>query len=176
MRKPILIILCILCLGAQGCATYMYHGSIDAMDSAGKERHFILYWSKTDGLLWPAKAGPASLLTECGNPVIFVERPEGIVFRGTPGQDAPVGTPATMTQPEIPCGSFIGETKFVAFDEGPVMLRISCEPVTDEFAVQPRRYLQARPEPYRFDIISTKEWSLFGKDPVAPDPPSCRQP
>lgn len=176
MRKTSLIFLCILCLGAQGCATYMYQGSMDAMDSAGQERQFILYWPKTDGLLWPAKAGPASLLTECGNPVMFVERPEGIVFRGTPGQDAPATGPATMTGPEIPCGSFVGADRFVHIEDGPVLLLISCEPVTDEFSTQPRRYLKTRPDPYRIEITSTKEWSLFGKNPVAPDPPPCRQP
>ena len=176
MRKSWILFLLVMSLAAQGCANYLYQGRFDALDSDGRERAFVLYWPKTDGVLWPAKAGPAVLLTECGIPVTFDQQPEGIVFRGIPGQDAPVADDAGATAQVIPCGVFVGATKLKAIEDGSVQIMIKCRPLTNEFAVQPRRYLQARPDPYRIEVTSTKEWSLFGKTPQAPQAPPCDPP
>ena len=144
------------------------------MDSAGRERQVVLYWSKTRGLLTRPKAGPASLLTECGAPVMFVEQPQGIVFRGTPGQDRQVIGEADASLPtEIPCGSFIDRKHFVEIPSGPLKLTVFCEPVADEFSAGRRTYIQARPEPYEFDMTATRKWSLTGKVPEAPAPLPC---
>ncbi len=176
MRKSWLVLVLVLSLAAQGCANYMYTGRFDALDSDGREWEFVLYWSKTDGVLWPAKAGPAVLLTECGMPVTFDQQPEGIVFRGIPGQDTSVEADPGPTEQVIPCGSFVGASELKAIEDGPVKILIKCRPLTGDFSVQPRRYLQARPEPYRVEVTSTKEWSLFGKTPQAPEPPPCDSP
>ena len=176
MRKQWLFLMLVLSLAAQGCANYMYQGRFDALDSDGREREFVLYWPKTDGVLWPAKAGPAMLLTECGNSMTFDQQPEGIVFRGSPGQDAPVEAAPGTAEQEFPCGSFIGPKKLTAIEDGPVKVLIKCKPLTDEFSTQTRKYLQARPEPYLIEVTSTKKWSLFGKTPQAPASPPCRQP
>ncbi len=176
MRKSWIFLLLVLSLAAQGCANYMYQGRFDALDSDGRQREFVLYWSKTDGVLWPAKAGPAVLLTECGIPVTFDQQPEGIVFRGSPGQDAPVDTDEGSAGQVISCGAFIGATQLKTIEDGPVLILIKCKPLTGDFAVQPRRYLQARPEPYRIEVTSTKTWSLFGRTPQAPEVPPCDPP
>jgi hypothetical protein len=174
--KKILLILLLPCLNLQGCTNYLYMGQIQAIDSDSKERQVILYWSKTRAMLAKAKAGPASLLTQCGSPIMFVEQPQGIVFRGTPGQDKLViGETNNSTLHEIPCGSFINQRRFVDISNGSLMLTIFCEPISNDFSIGSKSYIQARQEPYQIDITSTKSWSLTGKVPEAPVPPSCNE-
>jgi len=163
-------------LSLQGCTNYLYQDRIQAMDSAGRERQIVLYWSKTKGLFTKPKAGPASLLTECGAPIMFVEQPPGIFFRGTPGQDRLIIGVADASIPtEIPCGSFISQKRFVDIPSGPLRLTVFCEPVAGEFSVGRRTYIQARQEPYEFTMTATRKWSLTGKVPEGPVPPPCNE-
>jgi hypothetical protein len=172
--KRILPILVVLGLSLQGCSSYLYEGKIQAKDSAGRDRQVIIYWTKTGGFFAKPKAGPARLLTECGTPIMFEEQPQGIVFRGTPGQDRVViGEPALSMPTEVPCGSFIGPKLFLDIAGGPLKLTILCEPVADKSSEESRTYIQAREEPYEFPITSIKKWSLSGKAPEAPAPPVC---
>jgi hypothetical protein len=55
-------------------------------------------------------------------------------------------------------------------------MAIYCQPVSDEFAVQKRNYLVARPEPHLFSITEKiNRWSFFGE--TLPEPPAqeCRE-
>jgi hypothetical protein len=156
---------------AGGCATYVYQGHIRANDSLGVQREALLYWTRTDPLVGKAKAGPAVLRTACGTPVTYVEHPDAIVFRGTPGQDRLAGQNASVG-PNQECGRFLHYRRFVAIGPGNVRLTIHCEPLTDAFSVG-RAYLHARPEPYTFPIEVTRHWSLFGGAPDIPTPPAC---
>ncbi len=171
MRRLPIVSLGLLVGVLQGCANYLYQGEITAQDSSGQERRVVLYWPKTDPLLGDPKAGPAILLTQCGARITFVERPERIVFRGTPSQDRPSGQDVTISEGQI-CGRFVGEKRFVDIDGGTLSLIISCEPITSEFSLN-RAYLRASPDPYQFQIKEDKSWSLFGKVPDAPKPPAC---
>ena len=80
-----------------GCTNLLYQGELTAQDAFGNERHFLLYWTRTDPLIGQGKAGPAILLTECSplTRIDFADQPEGIVFRGTPGFDRLPGQTGT---------------------------------------------------------------------------------
>jgi len=172
------LLLCIWSVAVlAGCTNLLYQGEISAKDSYGKERHFVLYWTKSDPLIGEAKAGPAILLTECSplTRIDFNEQSEGIVFRGMPGLDqlADGGGPATQN---MICGKFTNYGKFTEAKEGPLLLAIFCKPVQNEFAVQPRNYLAAGQEPHVFTIVEKiRRWSVFGETLPGPPVPECRE-
>jgi hypothetical protein len=161
-----------------GCANSLYQGELAAADAYGKERRFVLYWTKTAPFLGQAKAGPAILLTECSplTRIDFGDRPEGVVFRGTPGFDLLPGQ-AGEVNPDTICGKVINYATLGDAKEGPLALAIYCQPAPgDGFAVQPRNYLAARPEPYVFPIDEKiKKWSLGGETLEGPPAPECRE-
>jgi hypothetical protein len=163
----------LLVTAASGCANHVYQGGISALDSNGKERQVVIYWTKTDPLVGEAKAGPASLLTECGIPIFFEEQETGILFRGIPGQDhLIIGEGEDGI--DMVCGRFEDQNKFTEIEDGTLSVSVYCVPLVDEFSIGSRRsYLQARQDPYRFQITSRKEWSLFGKIPEVPGPLEC---
>ena len=160
-----------------GCANVLYQGDLVAPDASGKERHFVLYWTKTDPMLGQAKAGPAILLTECSpsTRIEFDDQPEGIVFRGMPGFDR-LPRQTVALERDYVCGKVINYTTLREAHAGPLTMTIYCQPVPgDDFAVQPRNYLAALPEPYSFSIVEkTKTWSLFGETLAGPSVPECR--
>ena len=82
MRRIVLLVCSTALLLISGCTNFLYQGEISARDAYGKERQFILYWTRKDPLIGSATAGPAILLTECSplTRIDFSERPEGIVF------------------------------------------------------------------------------------------------
>jgi hypothetical protein len=160
-----------------GCANFLYQGEITAPDSLGKERHFIIYWTKTDPLIGQAKAGPAILLTECSpaTRIDFADQPEGIVFRGMPGFERLPGQTGTVSLNQI-CGRVTNYHSLTEAMEGSMTIRMECAPISDEFAVQPRNYLAARPEPYTFPIVEKeKKWSFTGETLPGPGVPPCRE-
>jgi hypothetical protein len=160
-----------------GCANTLYQGELVAPDASGHERHFVLYWTKTDPLLGQAKAGPAILLTECSpfTRIEFDDQPEGIVFRGTPGFDR-LPSQTVALERDYVCGKVINYATLRDAHAGPLAMAIYCQPAPgDDFAVQPRNYLAAQPEPYSFPVVEkTRRWSLFGETLAAPPVPECR--
>lgn len=158
---PMAVMLC-------GCTHYLYHGTIQAEDSAGVERETILYWTRTDPLVGPAKADTAVLRSACGTPVSYVTRPEGIVFIGTPGEDRPAGESESVERGQA-CGRFLDHERLVDVGRGAVELTVRCEPVTGEFSVG-RAYLKAREHPYTFVMHVERDTSLFGNVFQAPVP------
>ena len=176
IRRRVYLLAAVLWATA-GCTNLLYQGDLAALDAYGKERHFVLYWTKTDPLLGETKAGPAILLTECSplTRIEFADQPEGIVFRGMPGLDRPPGQ-ATATDPNQICGKVITYTTWREAHAGPLGVAIYCQPVPgNEFAVEPRNYLAAKPEPYSFPVVEKiSRWSLFGETLSGPPVPECR--
>jgi hypothetical protein len=162
-----------------GCVNSLYQGELAAADAYGKNRHFLLYWTKTDPLIGQSKAGPAILLTECSplTRVEFGDRPDGIVFRGMPGFDLLPGQ-IGVVNPDPICGKVLNYTTLGDARAGPLAVAIYCRPAPgDGFAVQPRDYLAARPEPYVFPIDEKiRNWSLWGETLPGPPVPECREP
>lgn len=161
----------------EGCTNYLYQADLQALDAFGKERQVVLYWTMTDQLIGASKAGPAMLLTECSpfTRIDFRERPEGVVFQGTPGQDRLPGEPGAISQGTV-CGKFISYQTLLEAKAGPLLVQMRCLPVSDEFALAPRNYLAARPQPYLFQVEEkARKWSLTGVTLEAPDVPECRE-
>ncbi|MBI1920425.1 MAG: hypothetical protein HYS23_05000 [Geobacter sp.] len=159
-----------------GCANFLYQGEITALDSYGKERHFVLYWTKTDPLIGEAKAGPAILLTECSpfTRISFDEQPDGLIFRGMPGLDRLPGQGGAV-DPNLICGKVTNQAKWTEVKVGALAVAIFCEPVPNEFAVEPRNYLAVRPQPYTFMVAEkVKKWSFLGETLEGPPVPACR--
>jgi len=165
----------ILCI-VSGCTNFLYQGEISAQDAYGKERHFVLYWTRTDPLIGQAKAGPAILLTECSplTRIDFSEQVEGIVFRGMPGFDRLPGQSGATDQNVI-CGKVANYARWTDAKEGALFVAAFCEPVPNDFALEPRNYLAVRSEPYSFPIIEkVKRWSFLGETLEGPPVPECR--
>jgi hypothetical protein len=172
MRNGILLLTIFI---LSGCTNYLYQGNIKALDSEGNERNVTLYWNKTVPFIGDDKAGPASLITECGNLITFDEQVDGIVFRGSPDRDVVVSTGLKASIREV-CGEFLKHARFVGIGEGELQVMINCKPQPgDEFSLSSRRYIAASETPYTFNVSSHKEWSLLGKTHQSPAVPDCRE-
>lgn len=159
------------------CTHSLHHAELDTVNSKGDLRKSVIYWSKTGKLIGAPKAGPILLMTACSTRRIhFDETEHGVVFRGTPGQDRIPGQPGTVAEGAI-CGEIQSASKTTDLQAGPLSLTVHCEAMTDEFSIRPGlfspSYIQARQEPYRFDIQEERSWSLLGRTPDAPEPPAC---
>ena len=175
MRIRFLVLATIL-LFSSGCTNLLYQGELTAQDAFGNERHFLLYWTRTDPLIGQAKAGPAILLTECSpfTRIDFADQPEGIVFRGMPGFDRLPGQTAPDNR-NLVCGKITSYSSLNEAHEGPLAMAIFCQPISDEFAVQKRNYLAARSEPYTIPVSEKiNRWSFFGETLPGPPVPDCR--
>jgi len=173
VSRTVKLFLALIAVLLQSCANYLYTGEITASDADGKLRQSIIYWSKTKAWLGKPKAGQAIVLTECGVPIRYDQRPEHIVFRGTPGDDKIPGQPPPATD-DLVCGQFVRNDRLVDIEAGEVKLTVLCEAVNDEFSALKRSYLKARPEPYTFVVTRSKSTSLLGKVPDAPVTPECK--
>jgi hypothetical protein len=176
MRKIILFVGATALLLTSGCTNFLYQGEMSARDAYGKERQFVLYWSKKDPLIGAATAGPAILLTECSplTRIDFSERPEGIVFMSSTDRDRLPGQDGTINQNLI-CGRVTNYARLAEAKEGALSVAILCEPIPNDFAVEPRNYLAAQPQPYSFPIVEKmKKWSLLGETLGGPPVPECR--
>ncbi len=160
-----------------GCTHSLYHAELDTLNSEGGPRKSVIYWSKTESLFGAPKAGPILLLTTCSTRRIHLDETDrGIVFRGTPGQDRIPGQPGTVTEGTI-CGQVQSASKITDLQAGLLSLTVHCEAMTDEFSIQTGlfspAYIQARQQPYHFDVHEKRSRSLLGKTPAAPEPPMC---
>lgn len=49
---------------------------------AGKTREILVYWNRTERLLWfDTVAGAVRIKTQCGSTIVFEEKEVGIIFR-----------------------------------------------------------------------------------------------
>ncbi len=177
--KRFFLLAAALWLATAGCANSLFQGELTAADAYGKDRRFVLYWTRTDPLIGQSKAGPAILLTECSplTRIEFSDQPEGILFRGMPGSDIPPGQGGTVERDPV-CGKVTNYTALSEAHAGPLDVVIYCRPAPgDGFAVQPRNYLAARSEPYIFPIDEkVRRWSFWGETLPGPSVPECRDP
>lgn len=159
-----------------GCTNYLYQGQFSGTDAYGKERHYILYWPKTEQLLGTTKAGPAVLLTECSlTKIDFDDQPQGIIFRGEQERDRLPGSNSSVGRDQL-CGKILNYAELADISAGNIQLEIDCEPISDDFAIQPRNYPKAKPGPYVIPVIEKiKKWSLTGETLPAPTL-DCLQP
>lgn len=155
-----------------GCGTtYSYHGYLASIDNTGTQRTFLLYWSKTERLLWFDEAeGTVRLLPENGKVIKFVEGESGIVLRrdpaildqGGPERAVPVGGE---------CGRVLTADLVEELPEGDVKLVIWCDGIGDEFAIGGKLIiLKPRDEPYIFTIRRVEASTLPGGAPGFPRP------
>ena len=172
MRNTTIALTGLLILLLQGCTNYMYTGRMTALDSQGEERLVVMYWPKTDPWFGKRKAGPVTLLTECGIPIRFDQQDEGIVFRGIPGDDKYLDR-ETPNVSEFECGRFIGDALLTEIDDGSASFVIQCEPINGEMSAIIRTYIAAKNSAYEIDMTSTREKSLTGKTLDGPPPIPC---
>lgn len=168
----------VLLLLASGCTNTLYRANLDVLNSEGQKRKSTLYWTKTDKLIGESKAGPIVLMTACSTRRInFDDTATGIVFRGTPGQDRIAGQNDSVTE-GIVCGQIDNVPRISELKSGPLVLTIKCEAIDDEFSVRDglysSAYIQARDNPYRFNVFESSNLSFFGTIPEAPAPPECQ--
>lgn len=177
--KPFTKILCesTWILFTCACTNTVYQGKLEVLNSQGQAEKALVYWTKTEKLIGESKAGPVVLLTSCSTRHIdFEDSADGIVFRGTPGQDRLMGQSGSVAE-ESECGKIENARMITELSAGPLNLNIGCEALMNDFAVLRGPfspfYIQARKEPYQFDIQENSIFSLFGTIPEAPKPPDC---
>jgi hypothetical protein len=176
MRRRFLLLGATALLFTSGCTNFLYQGGVSARDSYGNERQFVVYWTKKEPLIGEPTAGPAILLTECSplTRIDFSERAEGIVFLSSTDRDRLPGQNSAVDQNLI-CGKVTNHAKLTEAKEGLLSVVILCEPVLNDFAVEPRNYLAAQAQPYSFPIVErVKKWSFFGETLGGPSVPECR--
>jgi len=176
MRRFILYVCASTLLLASGCTNYLYQGEMSARDAYGNERQFVLYWSKKEPLIGDATAGPAVLLTECSplTRIDFSERAEGIVFLSSSDRDRLPGQGGAVN-PNLICGRVTDHVRLTEAKAGTLSLAILCEPIPNDFAVEPRNYPAAQAQPYVFPIVEkVKRWRLLGETLEGPPVPECR--
>lgn len=162
-----------------GCATTtLYTAHMEAQNSAGQDREFVLYWNTTTSVFSGTKASPLTLLTQCSSRTIqYEERPvtdsaqstTQIVFRGEPGFDT--ATDSMELPPSGVCGRVLSADRLQNLRGPRIEFTVNCKPVSgDPFAVQDDNYLQARDIPYVVDVtaMNTKDLSA-----ATPHRPSC---
>ena len=155
-----------------GCAQVAYFGRLEAQDSADTPREVVVYWTKTERMLWfDTVSGGVRVLTECStNTLDYEEKPQGIVFLRRPG-DVPVGRAIALGEP---CGRVLGAARVQDLATGALELTVNCRPdASNEFAVSSVvNYPQAREAPYRFTIEKAPAKEVPGG---APKPRACRR-
>jgi hypothetical protein len=166
------LVLALVLAALPGCVQYAYFGRLEVQDSADKPREVVVYWTRTERMLWfDTVAGGVRVLTECStNTLDYEEKPRGIVFLRRPG-DVPVGRAIALGEP---CGRVRGATRVQDLGTGAVELTVNCRPDTaNEFAITSLvHYPQAREAPYRFSIERAPAKEVPGG---APRPRACRR-
>jgi len=176
MRRMVLMLGAATLLLTSSCTRYLYQGEISARDAYGNERQFVLYWTKKEPLVGVATAGPAILLTECSplTRIDFSERAEGIVFLSSSDRDRLPGQGGAVN-PNLICGMFSDYARLTEVKEGALAVAILCEPIPNDFAVEPRNYPAAQAQPYVFPIVEkVKRWRVLGETLEGPQVPVCR--
>lgn len=176
MRRILLFVCTATLLLTSGCTNFLYQGEILARDSYGKERQFVLYWTKKDPLIGAPTAGLAILLTECSplTRIDFSERAEGIVFVSSTDMDRLAGQVSEVNA-NLTCGKVVNYARLTEAKEGALAVAILCEPIPNDFAVEPRNYLAVQAQPYSFPIVEkVKKWSFLGETLEGPQVPECR--
>lgn len=164
LMRSILIPVAVLVL--QGCAThYLYHGTIEAHDSAGQPRIVSVHWTVTERKLWFDNAhGSIELKTECSaRTVHFRERADGIVFEREPSDEGVFGPVEIYGT----CGEALGVKRIAMISPGELQIAVYCRELESERHL----YLQPALEPYVFPVLRDR---LTDPDDRAVRMPVCR--
>lgn len=177
MTRPAMLLGTLLFLLCGGCTNYLYQGELTARDACGNERHFLVYWTKTDPLIGLPETSPAHLLAECSpdTSIAFNDQPDGIVFRGVPGADRLPG-PDLPLNPDQECARVEGFSSLGEVGPGKLPVTFYCIPAGLSAGSTPaRNYPAARREPYLFPITERLRHFSWRREPfAAPAPPICR--
>lgn len=149
----------------QGCAThYLYHGALEAHDSADEARTVTVHWTVTHRPLWFDNVhGSVELKTQCSFRTLhFREGPDGIVFEREPDDEG--------SFEDIPlhgkCGEVLDAKRIGEISPGELRLTVLCRE-----ASSPRhRYLRASREPYVFQVRRER---VAGPGEATLQPPEC---
>jgi len=164
-----------LTVSLTGCINSLYQAETAALDTAGNERNFILYWTNTEPWIGTSKAGPAVLLTECSSArPAFVNTDDGIIFFGLMGYDQ-LPDQSGLNSGRLLCGKIENYTHLREIRAGSISVTMRCKPTADDFSVGNKTYLAPRPEPYVLKVLEKeRQWSFLGKSLAAPLAPECR--
>ena len=169
MNKKIFIFFLLIAVFT-GCNQYVYYGIIESDDCSGEMRNHLIYWTKTERLLWFDEcSGSIRLLTECSlETIAFDETENGIIFRCTANHK---GVTHPVDLGEF-CGKIIGVKKIDELSEGVLLLEVYCEYDGDDFTIGNHSYLKAQDEPYEFNVIRKKSSEFENGVPKRPE---CRE-
>jgi hypothetical protein len=148
-RKVFLVLWLVFLLN---CTTYVFYGEIRAEDSAGEMRNHLIYWTKTDRLLWFDECSETvRLLTERSlETVVFKETGNGIIF-----DDPNYRKVIHADDPEL-LGKILSSQKVKDLNEGVLELVLYATYDSTEFTIGDHHTLMAREEPYEFDVMKKK--------------------
>ncbi|MDD5530231.1 MAG: hypothetical protein PHX21_09410 [bacterium] len=155
-----------------GCTQYTYYGSIESEDSSGKMRKHLVYWTKTERVLWFDECSEVvRLLTECSLETIAFKETEkdGIVFISPSEEHKGVGKIVEVGEP---CGKILNAKKVKELTDDTLRLAIYCQYVLEDsgFTVGNHSYLKAGT--YAFGIVKAKSSEFKGGVPTRPE---CRE-
>ncbi|MFZ5863572.1 MAG: hypothetical protein ACOYXR_12110 [Nitrospirota bacterium] len=159
--------LLVVTLMLAGCAhRYVYSGTVEAPDSAGRVGPHLIYWNTTTRPLWfDTQEGSVRILAGCSrNTVAYDEQPSGIFFRAR-GRDKPVL--AQASDPRV-CGRVLTADRIVDLPDGRVNVTVSCQDAPQDDLDTPQPYLKAREQPYEFPV-TRREVKDFGEIPARPE-------
>ncbi|MCK4526619.1 hypothetical protein KAW18_04545 [candidate division WOR-3 bacterium] len=170
MRYKKIYLLFLISVVFTGCTRYTYYGAIRAEDSVGEMKQHLIYWTRTERLLWFDEcSGTIRLLTEGSLETIpFDETEKGIIFRYIPthkGVTHPVGIGEA-------CGEILDVKEIKELTEGALRLKIYCTYDSTDFTVgtlSDHAYLKAKDTIYVFDIIRKKSSEFEDGVPKRPE-------
>ena len=161
LRKYAIFIILILLLS--GCAkTYYYTAEIEALNSSGEQKQFVLWWEKTEGrFIYDRGPERAAILTECSSKNLAFENISGlgIIYRKKPTDR---GVTRDVNNYEA-CGKITSAERLEDLSTGVVYVEIYCRPSRGD-------YLKAKDGFYVFEVQRYKEKETMS----APGRPDCR--
>ncbi|MCK4352567.1 hypothetical protein KAW65_04075 [candidate division WOR-3 bacterium] len=169
-RKAYLLLLLILIF--VGCTQYTYYGSLESKDSQEKMRKHLVYWTKTERIMWFDECSEVvRLLTECSLETVAFKETErdGIIFRCPSKEHKGVDRNVEIGEP---CGEILNAKKVKELTDDTLRLVIYCQYVPEDsgFTVGNHSYLKAGT--YAFCIVKTKSSEFKGSVPTRPE---CRE-
>jgi hypothetical protein len=169
MKKVSWVLFASCCLSA--CTTHMYVARTTFMDGA-HECLAQAYWYKTDYVVG-SKADRVLTVTAGGQrtAIQYQERDGRLVYLGEASRDVIVvgDTPQIGT---FLCGEAVDLGDLSQFNGNQLSLTIYCRAKLDDLS-RSRGYLPARESPYTFAVGRETQFSLTGRVPAAPQPPTC---
>lgn len=130
------------------------------------------YWYKTQYVIG-SKADRVLTVAAGGQrkSVQYKEQDGQLIYMGEASRDTKVFGDAPQGR-EFLCGQVLGISELKQFEGDTLSLTMHCQAKRDALSVA-KGYLPAQEPPYRFDVSEETLFSLTGKMPEAPRPPTC---